>query len=67
MSYTGDVLSPLGRELTASEPVLWSGQPKQGVSLADMTLSEASDGEGSIYFGASNLPAAFDPSRDGQE
>ena len=150
MSFTGDVTSPIGRELSASERVLWSGQPKQGLSLrgadalmipfsllwggfafywewsvinsnaplfftlwgipfvaagiylivgrffadawqrtrthyavtnervlivdgsasstvtslslrtlADMTLSEASDGEGSIYFGASNMPAAI--------
>lgn len=33
MSFVGDIMSPIGRELAASERVLWSGQPKQGVSL----------------------------------
>jgi len=150
MSFSGDVMSPIGRELSPGERVLWSAQPRQGITLrgadalmipfslmwggfaffwewsvlhsnapaffalwgipfvamgiylifgrffvdawqrsrthyavtneriliadglrgvtvtsvslrtlADMTLSENSDGEGSIYFGSTSMPAGF--------
>src|SRR3954468_4100943 len=33
MSWSGDVASPIGRELARDERILWSGQPRQGLTL----------------------------------
>ena len=34
MSFPGEVMTPIGRELSSGERVLWNGQPRQGVGLS---------------------------------